>query len=168
MRILKRGLLAVAVLLALGAAAYPFRTDPIGMLPGKSLSGAEEAWPASWAFSDEIPYAAIEVRPDDPYSVKTSCFTHEGSLYVPAGRGASKTWTRLVGDDPRVRVKLGERVFRGRATRITDPDQRRTVFSSAPGKFRRSGGAERLVAAVEAGPEAGGLDGIWLFRIDSR
>jgi hypothetical protein len=158
--ILKRLAQVLVAILILAAVVYPFRRDPIGPLAGKRLTGevASET-PADWSFSDAHMTIAVEVRPDDPHSITTICFVHEGTLYVPAQGGSEKEWTQMVLADPRVRLKIGERIYPARATRITDESQREAMIASAAGKYER-------LAAAQAGENP--PEDVWVFRIDPR
>lgn len=148
---------ALAVLILMAAVLYPLRRDPIAMLAGKELSGSEFGYPASWSFSDAHEFCAVEVRPEDPHSVTTICFVHEGVLHVPAQNGSEKEWTAMALDDPRVRVKIGDRIFPGRAVRVVVDDPA-PVFESAARKYARLAGD----GPIEPPPD------VWLFRIDPR
>jgi hypothetical protein len=144
---------ALVVVLAL---VWLFRSDPIGPLAGRALSGEESPYPSSWSFTDEHMTIAVETRPVDPHSVTTICFVHEGDLYIPAQGGSEKRWTRYVLEDPRVRIKAGEGVYPARLRRVTDADVERFV-SSAAAKYARMADPEREL------PED-----IWLFRVEPR
>ena len=157
MRWLKRIGWAVAAVVVLAACARLIWTDPIGPLAGGRLSGSEAPFPADWDFSDAHFTIAVETRPEDPHSVTTICFVHEGTLIVPAQGGSDKAWTHYVLDDPRVRIKVGERVFPARATRILEPDPE-DYFASAARKYKRM--ADR--------PGADRPEDICLFRIEPR
>ena len=159
-RVLKvLGLVVVAGVLVL-ALLYVLRTDPIGPLSGKRLSGSEAAFPTDWTFSDAFELVAVEVRPDDPHSVTTLGFVHDGALHIPAAEGSTKDWTGYVLADPRVRVKVGGIVYPALAERVTE-------FDAAA--MRRSLGAKYpdLVRDSSATTESAPLD-FWLFRIVER
>jgi hypothetical protein len=98
--------------------AWFFRSDPIFMISGKQLAGQAAPYPQDWGFSDDYSTIAIETNPGDPHSVTTLCFVHEGILYVPAQGGSSKQWTQFVLDDPRVRLKVGKKIFHAKAERV--------------------------------------------------
>ena len=74
-----------------------------------------------WSFSDEYTPIAVEVRPDEPHSVTTFAFLHEGSLHVPAMNGSEKEWPGIVLRDDRVRLKLGDNVYPVKLVRV-EPD----------------------------------------------
>jgi hypothetical protein len=161
-RILKfiGAVLGAAIILV--AIAYPFRGDPIGPISGKRLSGEVVLGPVSdWAFTDEHDLIAVEVRPEDPHSVTTVCFRHEGVFYIPAQNGAEKTWTAYATEDPRVRLKIGDRIYLATATRVDQPGDVQALLDSAREKYPQlpdSGDSE----------SAERLEGIWLFRVDPR
>jgi hypothetical protein len=146
----------VAVVLALIAGlAWLMRSNPIGPMSGRAVSGAQAPYPPDWSFTDEHMTIAVESRPDAPHSVTTLCFEMDGQLYVPAQNGAKKRWTRYVTEDPRVRLKIGELVYPANAVRIEPEDQ--TPFLEAAGaKYSRLAESDEVP------------DDVWLFRIDPR
>ncbi|MBW2242852.1 MAG: hypothetical protein JRH01_12785 [Deltaproteobacteria bacterium] len=156
MTILKRIGQVFLVVAALAAVAYLFRSDPIGPIAGKQLSGPEvSGWPTSWSFSDEHDLIAIELRPDDPHSVTVICFVYNDVLYVPSQGAAEKDWPQMALADSRVRLKIGDAIFRARATRVTDESERPAMFTAAAKKYPRLAESES-----ELPPD------LWLFRID--
>jgi hypothetical protein len=100
---------------------------------------------------------AVESRPEDPHSVTTLCFIHEGKLYIPAQSGSSKKWTQYVSDNSLVRIKMGDVVYPVRATRILDFGFE-DIKTSAGGKYTQ---------IAEAEPGEGPQD-VWLFMISER
>ena len=147
----------VGVVVVVAGLAWLFRGDPMGPVAGRQLSGAEFAYPADWGFTDEHFTIAVESRPEDPHSVTTICFVHEGDLYVPAQSGTEKKWTHYVVEDPRVRLKVGDRVYPASAVRVTDLEPR-AVLASAAKKY------ERMAERMDEDPPGD----IWLFRIGPR
>ena len=142
-----------AVVIVLGA-LYLLRTDPMYMISGKRLSGAELPYPPDWSICYDHLTIAVETRPEDPHSVTTTCVVHEGSLIIPAMQGSTKQWTANVVRDPRVRIKIGEAVYRARAERtleLTPEDFIAAVAAKRPEFSERSG---------KAPPED-----LWFFRV---
>ncbi len=157
MRILRWLGVGVVALAAIGALAYATRTNPVGPVAGRQLTGEIVRAPVSdWTFTDEHMTIAVETRPAAPHSVTVVCFTHEGALYVPAQRGASKSWTHYTISDPRVRLKIGDKVYPARATRVTDPSLAPDLRAAASKKYD-----------FDAGDDDPDLEDIWVFRIDS-
>ena len=129
---------------------------PIGRVPGGRLFGEVVLDPVDdWSFSDAHPLIQVESRPWFPHSVTTLCFTHEGALYVPAVNPRGKNWPHFVLDDPRVRLKIGDKIYRGRAHRVSDEAVSDGMLAAARKKY------EQMPATRDELPE------IWLFRIDS-
>ena len=151
----------VGVLLTLAAGVvYARRSDPIAFVAGRELTGnVVTTRVEDWSFAKDVPTVAIETRPAAPYSVTTWCFVHEGKLYIPASSGASKSWTHFAVSDPNVRVKIGDDVYPGLASRVTDPALREPLRRIAREKYE-------LPAQMPAG--MGSADEVWLFQIDSR
>ena len=146
------GILAVAV-----AVAWFFRSDPILMIPGRALAGAELPYPTDWTFTKDRPTVAVETHPADPYSVTTICFVYGGDLYIPAQSGSTKTWTQYVLEDPRVRIKVGDSIYPAALTRVLPLDLERY----------RTAVTKKFPAAAER--FAGDLPkDIWLFRVGPR
>jgi hypothetical protein len=154
-----RWLVALVVIVAavLGT-LYARRTNPIQFISGRQLTGEVVNEPVSdWSFAADVPTVAIETRPAAPYSVTTWCFVHEGHLYIPASTGSKKTWTQFASADPRVRVKIGDKIYPGMATRVTDPALREPIREIVLAKYPEA-------ARMSSGSEPGD---VWLFRIDS-
>ncbi|MGI9322014.1 MAG: hypothetical protein ACR2PJ_00390 [Pseudomonadales bacterium] len=102
--------------------AYQFRTDPIGRMAGKAVTGMEVAYPKNWDFTSEHRLMAVEVRPSAPHSVTTVSFIYEGDLHIPALNGAGKNWTAYAMADPRARLKIGGKVYPVKLTRVPESD----------------------------------------------
>lgn len=156
-RALKTLALALAVAVGVAGLAWLFRSDPIMMVSGKTLSGEEFGYPEDWGFSENQYTIAVETRPEDPHSVTTLCFLHAGELYVPAQSGSSKRWTQYVLDDPRVRLKIDDKIYRARAERVLPLDLA-DFRDSIEGKYPAMAGR----SPDELPPD------IWLFRIGPR
>ncbi len=74
-------------------------------------------------------------------------------IYLPAQGGSAKDWTHFAVSNPRVRLKIGDKVYPAIATRITGPDAREAMVAAARAKYGFDGG--------DTPPED-----IWLFRMD--
>ncbi len=126
-------------------------------MAGRQLSGEVVATPvADWSFTDEHTTIAVETRPAAPHSVTTICFTHEGALYVPAQSGSTKSWTYYATADPRVRLKIGDKVYAARASRVTDESLGPALIASARAKYE-----------IEESNEAPTFEDVWVFRMDA-
>ena len=147
------GILAAAALVG-----WLLRTDPLGPLAGRALTGPEAPYPSDWSFSDAAYTVAVETRPSAPHSVTTIAFVHEGNLYIPAREGSQKRWTQYAIDDPNVRIKIDGTVYSARLVRVEIDDPRPYVDSAA-----------RKYAQMASALEAGELpEDLWLFRVEPR
>lgn len=130
------------------------RSEPLGPIPGGRLHGTGQDDPVQgWEFTQQHTTIYVEVRPDDPYSVTTQCFLHEGALYLPSARGGEKRWTRYLLDDSRLRLKIGEKIYRGRAFRVQDPGLAVKLSLSLRKKYR------------DGAPAPGEEGNIWFFHV---
>ena len=128
---------------------------PIERFPGGRLRGEVVAGPVEdWSFSDEHATIQLETRPSFPHSITTWCFTHEGDLYVPSGAPTQKKWPFFVLEDPHVRLKIGDRIYLGRAHRVTDEAEIEALVPSLVEKYTQLAGRSR------------GEREVWFFRID--
>ena len=154
MRIVKWLGIAVLVLVAVGAIAYATRTNPVAMIAGRQLSGELVAEPVQdWSFTDEHQLIAVETRPAAPHSVTTICFANEGKLYVPANEASTKSWPHYAVSEPRVRVKIGDKIYPVRATRVTDESLTLALTAAARAKYDIAADRE--------------FEDLWVFRMDS-
>ncbi|MFQ5697667.1 MAG: class I SAM-dependent methyltransferase [Myxococcota bacterium] len=155
MRILRWAGIASLALVLVAAVLYALRTNPLGPVSGRALTGQVVNEPITdWSFSDAYTTIAVETRPAAPHSVTTICFTLDGALYVPADKGSRKTWTHFAIADPRVRVKIGSKVYPARATRVLDDSLRSALTDAARAKYDFEGDRS--------------FDDVWLFRMESR
>ncbi len=142
--------------LALVTALLLTACGPLGPIPGGRLHGEVVPGPVEdWSFSDAHQTIQVETRPGFPHSVTTICFTHGGKLYVPASNPTRKSWPYYLLEDPHVRLKIGDKVYLGRAVRVTDPSLTDALFDSAEKKYPQIAETPR-----EDRPE------VWAFRIE--
>jgi hypothetical protein len=130
----------VAVLLVLRVVGL----DPHERRPGLWLVGERVTAPVTdWAFTDRYPTIYLQTRTPYllPHSVTITCVAHEGHLYLTAvfREGSSfpqgKLWTSDVMRDPRVRLKIGGRVYDRTLVLVTDPAERNAVLESKARKY---------------------------------
>jgi hypothetical protein len=142
-----------AVILALILAGC----EPIGPIPGGELGGEVVAWPAGdWSEQGEEHEIFVETRPSDPHSVTVWCVAHEGALYIPSRDPGKKHWVRNVMENPDVRLKIADRIYEGRAVRVTDAAEFEAAGTKLIAKYEIE--SEDIDAATE----------VWLFRIEPR
>ncbi len=134
--------------------------QPTDERPGLWLSGEVEAGPVrDWSFSDANEEIFVETR--TWYCVRHSVTiwgaTQGGRFYLPSlyydeeEFPNARFWNRNLVRDPRVRVKIGERLFDGTAELVTDESE----WNRAAGAFGR-----KYPAFEEYGREPGAK---WIF-----
>jgi hypothetical protein len=65
----------------------------------------------------------------------------------------------MVEEDPRIRLKIGDAIYRGTATRVLGEAKRPKLFEAATAKYPQM--AER----IGDGPPP---EGVWVFRVEPR
>lgn len=137
---------------------------PQGIFAGGPLAGEVAAPVGDWSFSDDHLTVAVETRGRwFRHSVTVLCIAHEGKLYLPSRHASRKRWVRNLLRDPRLRLRIGDRIYEGRAVRV-----RRDVPGLAAAFLRKYVGVEADGARFLTDPPATGddRDELWLFRVD--
>ena len=137
----------ITLLLIVGVTLVSLRLlgyEPSDQRPGLWLTGDRVTEPVTdWSFTDDHPEIYVQTR--TPYliahSITTYCASYEGDLYLfsayyqggvfPDERG----WNRNVMRDPRVRLKIGDRVFDQTVSHVTDAETREAVHANAVAKY---------------------------------
>ena len=109
-------LLAAGVLAASLACGGPFLVFPGGELSGEVVT---EPVP-DWSFVTDR-FVDLETRPDTPYSVELNYFVKDGKLYIDPAEG--RTWLDYIREDPRVRVRFGNRIYLLKAVLVGKPGE---------------------------------------------
>ncbi len=150
-KILKGIAVGLALLVVTILVLYLNRSDPYGTIPGKRLRGEEVSESVDdWSFASQYRRVNVEVRPSDPYSVNAGYFVHEGLLYISS---AKSRWAQFLVEDPNMRIRIGDKLYRGRATRMEGAqlEKARNAYSDKyPNRT-----PEQIAAR-------------WFFRIESR
>ena len=139
----------MALLLIVGVTLVSLRLlgyEPSDQRPGLWLTGDRVTEPvADWSFTEDHLEIFVQTRTPYliPHSVTTYCVVYEGDLYLfsayyqggvfPDERG----WNRNVMRDPRVRLKIGDRVFDQTLSHVTDAETREAVHASAVAKYQQ-------------------------------
>jgi hypothetical protein len=153
--ILKGIAVGLAVVVTALLVLYLNRSDPWDRVPGKRITGEEVAEPVKdWSFMETSTRVTLEVRPSDPYSVDIRAFQQDGVLYLNSITPENR-WTQLLIEDPNLRIKVENKIYKVRATRVEDP----ALVNEIQKARERPGRPERT-------PEEKALN--WYFRIDSR
>lgn len=130
----------LAVLLVTFAAGC---MEPKDRRPGTRLSGdvVSEAI-TDWSFSNEFQEVFLETKTwyMVPHSVTTVCAGVGEKLYVPTvyfegGAWPDKFWNSNVVSDPRVRVKMGDKIYPREAVVVEDPAELQAAQRALAAKY---------------------------------
>lgn len=158
MRVIRKLLVfASAMALAVGvvAAAARFSDGPVGPFPGGALSGAVDPDPSpNWRAAGST--IELEIRPADPWSLRTYAIPYGRDLYLPSFQAERRRWVPVALADPRVRVRLENRLYERRLERVDDPATRARLIE--------------LMAQLHGWDPDGiaGRDTTWYFRLAPR
>ncbi len=137
-RAARAGVFALVPLLGLAhvLAGARFSDGPFGPVPGGPLAGpvATEPHP-DWSKARTARYAELEVLPDRPRSLETLVLARDGVLYVAANMPRSKRWPGQVLAEPRVRIRVGDRVYERSALRVEGAAHRAALLASMNEKY---------------------------------
>jgi hypothetical protein len=132
MRVLRWfGVSTVVLLGLLGAVAVGarFADGPLGPFPGGALSGQLATGQSpDWAGVGAT--VELQIRPERPWSLHTYAIPHRGELYVPSFFASQRCWVPLALADPRVVVRVGDRLYARRIERVSDPALRTELIAA--------------------------------------
>jgi len=117
--------LQLVLVLALAVAGC----DRIGLNPNKTRAGwrltgqSVDAPVRDWSFSESIPQAQLETKAWwGWHSVTVWCVTVDGRLFIATDyRPRPKRWVANLDADPKARIGLAGKLYRVRASRVSDP-----------------------------------------------
>jgi hypothetical protein len=162
--VLRRLLPALAASALLGGCG-PW--GPQGIVAGGRYLGAATAAPAAgWSFTDSQLLVGIETRGAlFRHTVTVLCVAADERLYVMARHAPRKRWVRNALGDPRVRLRIGDALYEGRALRVTDAAEADAVARAFLRKY--VGLAAQSAHALHGAPPPGDDRAeVWTFRID--
>lgn len=127
------------------------------MLPGGPFRGvAVDCGAADWSHYATVPEFEIEVQPEAPRSLTTWGLVYQSDLYIPADFLTPwKRWPQQVEKEPRIRVRVDDRVFSCHAARITDEVLVARLREEAAAKYKIE--PDGWAARAE----------VWWFRVGS-
>ena len=117
---------------------------PKDQRPGLWLKGELVASPVSdWSFTDEVKeiYVQTNTRYFVPHSVTTYSAIYNDDFYLMSayyGGGRfpdARSWNRNIVRDPRVRLKIGDRLFDQTVAYVDDPSVRAPVHQAFVAKY---------------------------------
>lgn len=131
--------------------------------PGLWLKGEVVTTPVTdWSFVGNVPHPGhsintvlVETRTPYfiPHSVRTMPDVHNGQLYIRSHQDRmdvqfpyDKTWTADVSRDPRVRIKIGDKLYEATMVLVTDRAQAIAILGRNPETIEKSAdGKEHVV-----------------------
>lgn len=120
---------AAVVAIALVAGLARFADGPIGPFPGGALGGSLDSNPRpDWSAAGAT--VELQIRPERPWSLQAYAIPHRGELYVPSFYAARRRWVPVALADPRVVVRLGDRLYERRLERVDDPARRAELIDA--------------------------------------
>ena len=134
---------------------------PLGPFPGGILSGTEHTDQVeSWSFATNVEVAQLESQPADPHSINVWVGVVDDQLYIPsslifgAENPQEREWVRYVLADPRIRLRIEDRVYSLNLERVLDEDTITQVKNVLLAKY-----AEETTEQT---------DQAWVFRVSNR
>lgn len=130
-------MIVTAILLLLYGTALSITVEPEERRPGTRLDGMLVITaPDDWSFLG--PSQRIFVQTNTwyqiPHSITTNLFVIDDQLYVPCRECAAKQWPKNVAADPRVILKIGDKLYPRWAIRIEDEAERRRLLNVPAGE----------------------------------
>lgn len=105
-------------------------------VPGLWIKGEPVTTPvADWSYTNEIPEIKIQTQTPYllPHSVTIWCAVYNGNLYVTSYRG--REWVENIIRDPRVRLKIADKVFDRTLSVVNDPVEKSAVLEAKGKKY---------------------------------
>jgi hypothetical protein len=124
----------LGLILSLLSSALLVGIGPCGAVPGGGLDFEITQPPERWDAADDG-QCHLEVRPEDPTSIKVDCYVVDGGLYVHSHRFVDwwrawgEAWVNAVERDPDVRIVRAGRLYELRMQRILEPRRTEILIS---------------------------------------
>ncbi|MBZ5643099.1 MAG: hypothetical protein LAO19_10095 [Acidobacteriia bacterium] len=137
------GKIVAAILICLALALVVLRItglDPHDRIPGLWLHGELVTDPVTdWSFTEDVPNIKLQTQTRFllPHSVTINCLDYHGQLYVSSvyPAGTPRAWNDNVMRDPRVRIKIGDKVYDRTMVLVTDPAEVDAVLQVREKKY---------------------------------
>lgn len=157
-------LLAVAILGLAGAARLS--DGPIALFAGGPFTSGERATgpEPDWSFVRDVREVEFQLV-DPPRSRTTWILDHDGKAYIPCGYMTTwwgklwKRWPHEVAKDPRVILRVGDKLYDRRLVRVTGGPEVKPLLDQLGAKYL--GGREVPLEAVTSGS-------LWLYELAPR
>ena len=133
----------VGLLVCAGLALVVLRftgLDPHSRIPGLWLTGDVVTTPVNdWSFTENVRTIKLQTQSRFllPHSVTINCLDYNGQLYVSSVHPAGKPtgWNENALREPRVRIKIGDKVYDRTLVLVTDPAEKDAVLQVRARKY---------------------------------
>jgi len=151
----KLGIVVGAIVAALLVALVVLRVvglDPKGRRAGAWLTGEVVTTPVTdWSFTDKYPNIYVQTKTWYlvPHSVTASCTAKDGKLYLtsiyrPGSQfPRDKAWNGNIMRDPRVRLKIDDKLYDQRLALVTDEAEKDAVLEAKARKYPQQPAVEK-------------------------
>ena len=129
--------IVIGLLVATYVAAIFVPFEPVERRPGTRLAGdLADVQDTDWSFVQGRNQIFVETRTWYliPHSITTTSWVVDEEFYVPCGNCDSKRWPKNVRADPRVRLKIDDKIYERTAIRITDAEERARLLKMPGGQ----------------------------------
>jgi hypothetical protein len=125
---------AVCLLLVAIAATLSGCAEPFIVMAGGELGGEVIDPPADWSAFNEEEIIQLETRPEDPYSVNIWMIARGPDLYVATGDDPTR-WSRMLDENPDVRVRIRGQIYELEAYRVEDLEEKTAIGAEYVRKY---------------------------------
>ena len=110
--------------------------------------------PSTWELDKDSALAQLETQPNDPYSINFTYVQLDGILYAYAG-DTRTNWVANIEKNALVRVRLQNKIYEARATRVTSSEELNKFASVWTG-----------LSVFQRDPMQ--FEEVWLYRLEAR
>ena len=104
------------------------------VMAGGQLSGEVTDPPADWSEFNDEEIIQLETRPEDPYSVNIWMIASGPNLYVATGDDPTR-WSRILEENPDVRVRIRGLIYELEAHRVEDVVEKTAIGNEYVRKY---------------------------------
>ena len=128
--------------------------EPFILAAGGALEGPVADAPSTWELDRDSALAQLETQPNDPYSINFTYVQLDGRLYAYAVDNRTN-WVANIEKNALVRVRLQNKIYAARATRVTSSEELDNFASVWTG-----------LSVFQRDPMQ--FEEVWLYRLEAR
>ncbi len=95
----------------------PYNNGPLEIFPGGEMSGPAGT-ETDWEFTKAYGQLDLEVRPNEPYSVRVNFIYKDGNIYIDPA--TDRLWYPMLQENQNVRIRFDEDIYSVKAVLVTD------------------------------------------------